>query len=52
MKLPVVKTVRRLLEKVILQDNGCILERHELKNHEWAWLGIIKDERAACAKVK
>lgn len=37
--------VRFLLEKLSLQDNGCQLGRHELLNHEWPWLGIVKDER-------
>lgn len=39
-----------LLEKLTLQDNGCPLERHELLNHEWAWLGVIKSERLEVAK--
>lgn len=35
-----------LLQKLQMQDSGCQLDRHELLNYEWLWLGIVKDERA------
>jgi hypothetical protein len=43
--IPHERLVLWLLGKLNMQDNGCPLGRHELKNHEWLWLGIIKDER-------
>lgn len=27
-----------------LQNAGCQLERHDLTNHEWQMLGIVKSE--------
>lgn len=37
--------IRFLLDKIAMQDNGCPLGRHELRNYEWLWLGTVKDER-------
>jgi len=34
-----------LLDKLGMQDAGCPLGRHDLKNHEWQLLGILKNER-------
>lgn len=31
--------------KMKMQDAGCQLGRHELRNSEWLWLEIVKDER-------
>lgn len=31
--------------KAKMQDAGCQLGRHELRNPEWLWLEIVKDER-------
>ena len=29
----------------MLADSGCPLGRHELRDHEWLMLGIIRSER-------
>ena len=47
---PQERLVAWLLGKLALQDNGCQLGRHDLLNHEWLWLGIVKEERLAVWK--
>lgn len=44
-KHPQEALVRFLLGKLAMQNNGCALARHELKNNEWQWLGVVKDEQ-------
>lgn len=39
-----------LLTKLNMQENGCPLDRHELLNHEWRLLSVIKDERRKAAE--
>ena len=36
----------KLLEYLGLMDSGCPLGRHELTNHEWRMIGLLKNERA------
>lgn len=50
-KHPQASLVNRLLGKLVLQDNGCQLDRHELKNYEWPWLNIIKAEREKVSRT-
>lgn len=35
----------RLSYFMSLMDCGCPIERHELRNIEWRWLGIMRRER-------
>lgn len=48
-KIPHERLINWLLMKIIMQDNGCPLGRNELRNQEWIWLGIVKNERAMIA---
>ena len=34
----------RLLDWLALQNAGCRLDRHDLTNHEWHMLGIVRSE--------
>ena len=37
--------IYKLIEYLSLQDAGCPIQRHELVDREWQWLGTLKRER-------
>lgn len=45
-----VKLVAYLLDEITLIDNGRPPDRNDLRNYEWAWLGVIRDERMKVMK--
>lgn len=42
----------RLLRFMALLDAGCPVGRHELRNHEWVWLGALRAERSQILREK